>query len=183
MTSSDDKTNLFPQYSSQLVGTWKCISFHLYAVPSNPSPSNPHGDLLSKPQGDSPLGRLSISPTGWLAVHSSTPSSLGGLKSGKSWHAAPEEEVALVARGLTMYCGYLEVFEDEEEGQVWWRTRVEVAADPGMIGGKEERRVRFEREDGEGRDVMVLEPMKEYEVEDGTKARAVLKWVRMDPRE
>ncbi|SMR64591.1 unnamed protein product [Zymoseptoria tritici ST99CH_3D1] len=183
MTSSDDKTNLFPQYSSQLVGTWKCISFHLYAVPSNPSPSNPHGDLLSKPQGDSPLGRLSISPTGWLAVLSSTPSSLGALTSGKSWHAAPDEEVALVARGLVMYSGYMEVFEDEEEGPVWWRTTVEVAADPGMIGGKEERRVRFEREDGEGRDVMVLEPMKEYEVEDGTKARAVLKWVRMDPRE
>ncbi|KJX92982.1 hypothetical protein TI39_contig4472g00001 [Zymoseptoria brevis] len=180
-----NKTSLFPQYASLLVGTWKCISFHLYSIPSSPSPSQP-ASLLSKPHGDTPLGRVSISPTGWLAAHLFTPSHLSTLPPDTSWQTAPNEDVAKVARGLGMYCGFMEVFEDEEEGSLWWRTTVEVAADPGMIGGREERRVRFEREDGEGeegREVMVLEPMKEFVVEDGTKARAVLKWVRMDPRE
>jgi len=54
-----------------------------------------------------------------------------------------------------MYCGYFELFEDEEG--LGWRTRVEVSSDPGRVGGFEERRVGFEVEDG-GRRMMVLRP-------------------------
>lgn len=56
-----------------------------------------------------------------------------------------------------MYCGYLELCEDAEG--LFWRTRVEVANDPGAIGGVEERRIECREE--KGKRFLVLRPMKE----------------------
>ena len=93
--------------------------------------SNP--TLISKPHGDNPLGRVLISPSGYLSAHIARADRLGSLPSGQPWQTGEDKEVAHVARGLSMYCGYLELFEDE--GGLWWRTKVEVSSDPTRVEG------------------------------------------------
>lgn len=68
------------------------------------------------------------------------------LPSGKAWHESEDAEVANVARGCSMYCGYFELFGDGEG--LFWRTRVEVASDPSWVGGFQERRVVIEERGG-----------------------------------
>lgn len=51
--------------------------------------------------------------------------------------------------GLAMYCGYLKLYrrsgeEGGEEGELYWRTVVEVSSDSNLIGGVQERKVVFE---------------------------------------
>jgi hypothetical protein len=131
-----------------LVGGWKCISFEVF---SSDSPSK---TLIAKPHGDSPLGRVLISRNGYLSAHMAKPDRMHPLYSGKAWQEGSSDEVAHVARGLSMYCGYLELFEDADG--LFWRTRVEVCSDPASMGGVQERRVRYFSEGG--REFMVLKP-------------------------
>lgn len=166
MTDSTGRENIWPQYSALLAGGWTCISYELHTIPSDPE-SQP---TIHKPHGDVPLGRVLISPQGWLAAHIANPSRFGPLPSGEPWQAAPDNEVAHVARGLSMYCGYLKLYEDAEG--LFWETRVEISSDPVRKGGLEVRRVQVEREgvlsNGGRGVVMTLRPVRDMVMEVST---------------
>jgi len=104
------------------------------------------------------------------------PERMGPLPSGKAWQVGEDKEVAHVARGLSMYCGYLELFEDDDG--LYWQTKVECCSDPNRINGLEERRVSMMEEGG--KQFMVLQPKKDMLLEDGTRTRAVLKWEKFE---
>ena len=157
---SKDRATIWPKYSSLISGVWKCVSYELHTIPSDPS----QPPKIHAPHGPSPLGLVSITPSAYLSAHLANPSRFGPLPSGEPWQTAPDEEVAHVARGLSMYCGWLELFEDSEG--LYWETRVEVSSDPNRKGGLEVRRVELrEGEGGEGRRVMVLRPVRDMVME------------------
>ncbi|CZT14996.1 uncharacterized protein RCC_00913 [Ramularia collo-cygni] len=133
--------------------------------------------LLAKPHGDSPLGRVSISQGGWLAAHLLRPDRVAALPSGKPWQVAPDADLAYVARGMSMYCGYFQLFKDDTGG-LYWQTTVEVSSDPSRIGGIEERKVILQQEGG--KQYMILEPKQDMLLDDGTKTRAILKWEKFE---
>jgi len=159
MTSS---TTLWSTYNSALIGVWKCISFDFHS---------PNGQLIHKPHGDNPLGRVQISQNAFLSAHVANPERMKGpLPSGKAWQEGGDAEVAHVARGCSMYCGYFELFEDSEG--LFRRTKVEISSDPGRVGGIEERRVAFEEDEG-GKRLMVLRPTEDMTLEVCSSARSV----------
>lgn len=153
MAQQSERTSLWPQYKNKIAGGWKCISYELFATESKGPPFKPHGD--------EPLGRVLISPSGWLAAHIANPTRFGPLPSGKPWQTGEDEEIAHVARGVSMYCGYLQLFEDAEG--LYWETTVEVSSDPNRKGGKEVRRVALLEEDG--KQFMTLQPFKDMVME------------------
>lgn len=181
-------SSLWLQHRAKLVGGWKCTSWTIYS-------SDTQSKILSKPHGDNPLGRVQISPSGYLSAHLAIPDRMRPLPSGKPWSLAETEELAYVARGLAMYCGYLELFEDADG--LFWKTKVEVSNDPSRIGGFEERRVRVLEDGG-----MELRPVNEIVLrvsslerdvrddldvendadssQDGMRGKAVLTWERFD---
>ncbi|KAK0258485.1 hypothetical protein LTR91_022588 [Friedmanniomyces endolithicus] len=174
--------NVWPTYSSRIAGVWKTISFEI---------QSPTGTLLAKPHGDKPLGRVQISPHGYLSAHMADPQRMSSAPpsgpSGKAWVQAGDAEVAAVARGVSMYCGYLELFEgspDGDEGEegakrgLWWQTRVDVSSDPSRMGGLEVRNVELMEEGG--KQFMVLRPRNDMVLEDGTRGRGVLKWEKIE---
>lgn len=134
--AEQEDQDLWTLYSPLISGGWKCLSFNLFSKSHPPK-------LLAQPHGPTPLGRLYISPRGWLAVHLA---------------AVPDRDVAIdkkkedhgnVNAGLAMYCGYLKLYrrsgeEGGEEGELYWRTVVEVSSDSNLIGGVQERKVVFE---------------------------------------
>lgn len=150
MASTTEPENLWSRYSSILAGGWRCVSYHMY---TSDDPSS--RGLVAKPHGDDPLGRVLISPNGYLSAHIARRGRLGPLASGKQWIIGGDAEVAHVARGLSMYCGYMQLFEDEKG--LYWHTKVEVSSDPARTGRVEERRVRL-FEDAEGKPVLELTP-------------------------
>jgi hypothetical protein len=152
MSSSD----LWSAHRSALTGVWKCVSFEFHDT------SGPEAKLIAKPHGDSPLGRVQISHNAYLSAHVVNPDRMKGpLPSGKTMQEGGDAEVAHVARGWSMYFGHFELFEDEEG--LFWRTKVEISSDPGIVGGIQERRVGFEEVDG--RRLMVLRPTGEMTME------------------
>lgn len=196
MATQPQSSNLWPKYASILAGGWRCVSYHMY---TSDDPDN--RQLVSKPHGDEPLGRVLISPNGYLSAHIARRARLGPLPSGKPWQVGGDAEVAHVARGLSMYCGYVRVFEDERG--LFWQTAVEVASDPARVGGIEERRVRL-FEDAEGKTLLELTPRQDMLtdvssvepssfrgcygwiilvadlLQDGTPTRAVLRWEKFE---
>lgn len=138
--------NIWPQHRAKIAGGWKCIIYEMF------DSSGPDKKLISK--RDNPLGRVLVSSNGYLSAHIALPERMGPLPSGKPWQIGEDKEVAHVARGLSMYCGYLELFEDEQG--LWWQTRVEVCSDPNRVGGLEVRRLEYFEEDGKA--FMVLQP-------------------------
>lgn len=138
--AEQEDQDLWTLYSPLISGGWKCLSFNLFSKSHPPK-------LLAQPHGPTPLGRLYISPRGWLAVHLA---------------AVPDRDVASDKKkdeedyhgnangGLAMYCGYLKLYrrggggEDDEEGELYWRTVVEVSSDSSLIGGVQERKVVLE---------------------------------------
>ena len=132
--------------------------------------------LLAKPHGDEPLGRVLLSRNGFLSAHMARPERMKPLPSGKQWQTGEDAEIAYVARGLSMYCGYLKLYEDEQG--LYWQTRVEVCSDPARMGGIEERRLKYFEEDG--KPYIELRPKQDMILEDGTPTRAILKWERFE---
>ncbi|KAK5137656.1 hypothetical protein LTR08_007951 [Meristemomyces frigidus] len=163
--------NIWPNHAAKLAGGWKCISFEVF------NGSGPEKKLVSKPHGEHPLGRVLISKNGWLSAHMAKPDRMAQpLPSGSTWQEGSDEEVAHVARGLSMYCGRLELFEDDSG--MYWQTRVEVCSDPNRMGGLEVRRVEYLEEGG--KTFMVLQPKNDMVMEDGTRTRGVLKWEKFE---
>ncbi|KAF2765148.1 hypothetical protein EJ03DRAFT_331197 [Teratosphaeria nubilosa] len=142
--------NLWPKYADKLAGGWKCISFEVF------DGTGPDKKLVGKPHGDEPLGRVLLSPTGFLSALMAVPQKINApLPSGKSWQEAPDAEVANVARGLSCYAGYLQLFEDDEG--LYWETKVDVATQPANMGSKQVRRVKYFEENGKA--YMILQPV------------------------
>ncbi|EMC91260.1 hypothetical protein BAUCODRAFT_320396 [Baudoinia panamericana UAMH 10762] len=158
--------NIWLQYRDRIAGVWKCVSFELY---------DDSGKLLAKPHGDEPLGRVSISPGGYMSAHVSNPGRRP-LPSGKAWPEGGDAEVAQIARASGGYCGPLELFNDAQTG-LWLQTMVEISLDPSRIGKYEKRRVEFVEEGG--RELMVLRPFGHLPVM-GLKANGVLKWEKLE---
>lgn len=129
--------DLWTLYSPLISGGWKCLSFNLFSKSHPPK-------LLAQPHGPTPLGRLYISPRGWLAVHlAAVPDrDVAGDTKKKEDHGNVN-----VNAGLAMYCGYLKLYrrgEDDGQEELYWRTVVEVSSDSNLIGGVQERKVVFE---------------------------------------
>lgn len=150
MASTTESEVLWQKYAAVLTGGWRCVSYHMY---TSDDPNS--RELVAKPHGDDPLGRVLISSNGYLSAHIARRVRLGPLASGKQWVVGGDAEVAHVARGLSMYCGYMRLFEDENG--LYWRTLVEVSSDPVRTGGVEERRVRL-FQDADGKSVLELSP-------------------------
>lgn len=131
--------DLWTLYSPLISGGWKCLSFNLFSKSHPPK-------LLAQPHGATPLGRLYISPRGWLAVHLAAVPDRDVASDTKK----DEEENHVnvnVNGGLAMYCGYLKLYrrrEDDGQEELYWRTVVEVSSDSNLIGGVQERKVVFE---------------------------------------
>lgn len=131
--------DLWTLYSPLISGGWKCLSFNLFSKSHPPK-------LLAQPHGPTPLGRLYISPRGWLAVHLAAVPDRDVASDKKK---KKEEDHGNLNAGLAMYCGYLKLYrrsgeEGGEEGELYWRTVVEVSSDSNLIGGVQERKVVFE---------------------------------------
>lgn len=86
-------TNIWPEYSSKLAGGWKCISFEMF---------DNNKKLIAKPHGENPLGRVLLSKNGYLSAHVARPDRMGPLPSGKPWQTGEDNEVAHVARGMSV---------------------------------------------------------------------------------
>jgi hypothetical protein len=152
--------SLWNEHRDKIAGGWKCISFEVF---------DGAGKLIAKPYGNEPLGRVLISPNGYLSAQMADPARMKGpLPSGQTMHDGPDAEVAHVARGLRMYCGYMELLQDDK-GELYWQTRVEVASDPRGIGGLEVRRLKYFEEDGKA--YMILQPEKDLIMEVGSTKR------------
>lgn len=133
--AEQEDQDLWTLYSPLISGGWKCLSFNLFSKSRPPK-------LLAQPHGPTPLGRLYISPRGWLAVHLAAAVPDRNVASDKK-----KEDHVNVNGGLAMYCGYLKLYrrrEDDGEGELYWRTVVEVSSDSNLIGGVQERKVVFE---------------------------------------
>jgi hypothetical protein len=166
--------NVWSQYKDKLAGGWKIISFEIF------DGDGPDKKLVAKPHGDNPLGRVLISPNGWLAAHMATPQRMVPTESSPDFQLASDEEVAHIARGISMYCGYFKLFKEEgsAEGELWWETQVEIASDPNRIGGIQKRLLKYTEKGGKA--YMELKPVKDMVFDDGTRARGVLKWEKFE---
>ena len=147
--------NVWPEYRDIIAGGWKCVTYEMF------DGAGPDKKLIAKPHGDDPLGRVVISRNGWLSAHIARRDRMGPLPSGKPWQTGEDSEVAHVARGLSMYCGYLQLFKDDEG--LYWQTKVEVCSDPYRIGGLETRRLEYFEENGKM--YMVLQPKQDMILE------------------
>lgn len=136
--AEQEDQDLWTLYSPLISGGWKCLSFNLFSKSHPPK-------LLAQPHGPTPLGRLYISPRGWLAVHLAAVVPDRDVASDKK-----KEDHVSVNGGLAMYCGYLKLYrrggggEDNGQEELYWRTVVEVSSDSSLIGGVQERKVVFE---------------------------------------
>ena len=93
------------------------------------------------------MGRSYLSRNGYLAAHLATPDRMHFSESDVPWANRSDAEIANVARGLSMYCGYMELFKDDKG--LYWKTKVEIASDPTRVGGFQTRRVEHFEENGE----------------------------------
>ncbi|EXJ82707.1 hypothetical protein A1O3_06521 [Capronia epimyces CBS 606.96] len=163
-------SDLWPEYCHQLAGGWKLLSYEFY------SGEPPNAKLVSRPHGTSPLGRSHLSRNGYLSAHLATPARMQFSDSDVPWAKRSDAEIANVARGLSMYCGYLQLFKDDQG--LFWKTNVEIASDPTRVGGVQTRRVEYLEENGQA--FMVLRLVDPIALEDGTQAHAVLKWQKVE---
>lgn len=173
--AEQEDQDLWTLYSPLISGGWKCLSFNLFSKSHPPK-------LLAQPHGPTPLGRLYISPRGWLAVH------IAAVPDRDVASDKKKEDHVNVNGGLAMYCGYLKLYrrrEDDGQEELYWRTMVEVSSDSNLIGGVQERKVVFEEmerkkksdgdsggsDDGGGQEeeeksyYMILEPKQDWIME------------------
>ncbi|KAJ9643669.1 hypothetical protein H2204_001814 [Knufia peltigerae] len=160
------------KHRDELVGGWRCVSYGVY------DREGPDAKLISKPHGDNPLGRSYVSRNGYLAAHLAAPDRITQFdKDSKTpWAKRSDAEIANVARGLSMYCGYMELSEDDKG--LLWKTKVEIASDPTRVGGYQTRRVEYVEENG--KHFKIVRPVDPILFEDGSQGWPVLKWERVE---
>ncbi|KEF58596.1 uncharacterized protein A1O9_06522 [Exophiala aquamarina CBS 119918] len=135
----------FSEYRDRLAGCWELYSYKVYK----------DGQVSGEPHGDDPRGIAQISRDGYSSSHLADPARVKVLQKDRAWSAHTDADVAHYARGISMYCGQIQLFEDEEG--LFWKTTVDIASDPSRIGGEQIRRVILSEEDGE--EVMILRPL------------------------
>jgi len=141
----------FEKHAKLLSGAWKCISWEMVDSENDKS-------VLSKPHGDSPLGRVVISQSGYLCASLVPPMLMSPLHHDES-ELASDEEVLRLGRGLATYAGPITLFE-REDGGFLWHTTVEIAHKPDWIGKPQVRRMDHNVEGGV--DYMTLRPDERY---------------------
>lgn len=166
-------SDLWLKHREQLAGGWKCVSYGVY------DGEGPNAKLLSKPHGDNPLGRSYLSRNGYLAAHLAEPERIKQFSKNSDipWAKRSDAEIANVARGLSMYCGYMELSEDDKG--LLWRTKVEVASDPTRVGGYQTRRVQHVEENGKS--FKILRPVDPIVLEVSCLVRKAVQSVRTCP--
>ncbi|KAL6245178.1 hypothetical protein RBB50_007953 [Rhinocladiella similis] len=163
-------TNVFDKYSSTFSGVWSLLTYEMY------DSEGPDRNLLYKPHGDTPLGKVVISQSGYLSAILIPPAVLTPLPSDYLMKAS-DEALARIARPLSAYSGFMTLNETDDQGKFVWHTKVEVSANPNWIGKEQTRRVEY-FEDG-GDKYMTLNPVRDYPLPDGRMARAELKWKKI----
>lgn len=135
------------KHGQRLVGCWRCVKVEMFDT------TGPDRRLPVKPHGEVPMGRLMISSRGYMSVLAVNPYVLGALQKHDNASEATDEEIAAYAREQTMYCGLLELLQ-EDDGQLTWQTKVEISADAKSIGCVQARWCRFEQLNGKMRLVL-----------------------------
>lgn len=135
----------FKEYQTRLAGTWELYLYLQYK----------DGQVVGKPHGEHPLGIAQISAEGYSSSHLADPNRLNIPRSDRAWSAHSDTEIAHYSRGMSMYCGQIELFKDDQG--LFWKTKVDIASDPSRIGGEQVRRVVLGEEDG--RHFMTLQPL------------------------
>lgn len=109
----------------------------------------------------------------------SVPALIDAFKAtGSQWRESADADIAKVARGLAMYCGYLELYEGGEAEGLWWATRCDVSVDPNRIGRLEKRKAKYFQEGG--KEYMILQPFGDELTPNADHVRAVLKWEKFE---
>lgn len=143
---------MFENHRDKLSGAWSLVSWEMF------DSDGPEKKLVSRPHGDSPLGKVVISQSGYLSAILINPSVLTPIQS-DNWSQASNEEVLRIGRNLTSYAGPLTLHEGEDGGLLW-HTTVEIAHNPNWIGKPQTRRADYSVEDGVA--YMTLRPVKPY---------------------
>jgi hypothetical protein len=135
-------------WRDQLLGVWKLLSVDLINEDRHP---------IAQPMGSNPLGRLVVSPEGYVSVLVTNPD-LGreAFKDGVEWRQATDTAIATVARAATSYSGPF--YFSSEVGTPIFITKVEAALDPNWIGTDQAREFSFREENG--KKILVLVPVK-----------------------
>ena len=136
-SSSDE---LWSEYKEKFVGVWKCVSYEVFTGEGESE------KLHSRPHGDNPMGQSVITSNRYLAAHMARPDRMQLSDNETPWATRGDAEIAHVARGLSMYCGHLKLWKDEQG--LGFSTTVDIASDPTRIGGQQARRVEHFEEDG-----------------------------------
>ncbi|CZR68379.1 uncharacterized protein PAC_18278 [Phialocephala subalpina] len=156
--------------ADQMYGTWQCISSLTFSDEACTQP-------LMEPFGPNPLGRITLTPDGYMHANITHPDR--ALPLDKSWRSrATDEEVARVTRAMSAYCGPCKV--SRRDGDVILSTKAEISLEPTWIGTIQERKVGFGERDGEK--TMILKPMEPLQLPGGKLGYAVFTWVKMDPK-
>ncbi|KAL2826155.1 Lipocalin-like domain-containing protein [Aspergillus pseudoustus] len=157
-----------------ITGTWALQTFGLYLPDTTPTPDTP---ALLHPLGNAPLGRITFTADGYMSCTLTSRDAAAPIESA-SWVVASDEEVVSAARAMTTYCGPFRLYKDSDNdnGQALLATAVDIALDPNWMGKPQVRR--WELRDGEK--TLVLRPVQDIVLPDGTKTTAVLVWHRLD---
>ncbi|KAH6684222.1 hypothetical protein B0J14DRAFT_646132 [Halenospora varia] len=119
--------------------------------------------------GPHPLGRITLTPTGYFNALIVNPDRFPLIGNATSWSQVNEKAAANLSKSTTAYSGWYTVAE-EEDGKggtrVMLRTRVEVSLNPLLVNTVQKRMVDYRREvaaNGTGvggtREIMVLTPI------------------------
>jgi hypothetical protein len=95
-----EMANAFEKHKSILVGVWSLISAQMF------DSEGPDRNLISKPYGDNPQGKVVVSSSGFLLATLMGPSGLEPLAS-DDWALATDKEVLRVGRSLVTYGGFM----------------------------------------------------------------------------
>jgi hypothetical protein len=125
-------------------GVWSLLSFDLMV----------NNTSIMQPNGPNPLGKLTITPEGYLSVLITTSETLIPLANGTKWKDGTDAELAALARPMVAYCGTYNTSYDG--AQLVMMTEVDVALDPAMIERVQRRNVSFVEENG--KEYMFLKP-------------------------
>ncbi|KAH7176125.1 hypothetical protein EDB81DRAFT_874948 [Dactylonectria macrodidyma] len=163
-------SNVWHQHRAHIAGIWELVSFEIWDC------QGPHRKVISRPNTDKPLGRSVITPGGFSSVHNVRPDVMQRFKD-VPLSKASVEQLADILRGISMYCGPVQLFEDGNDGLLL-EILVASASDPQRIGGIQKRKLIYFQEDSS--DFMLLKPKDEYLLQDGTRAYPELKWRRFE---
>lgn len=136
---------------NRLHGAWRLLSFDLHSA------SAPDAPALFQPLGESPLGRILFSSTGYMSCLLTSLNAATPIES-TSWAGATDEEILNASRSMTTYCGPYTTFE--EDGDQLLSTAVEIALDPNWIGKPQVRKWEYKKTGT--KELLILRPIQNF---------------------